>query len=70
MELQPDVRSEVRGADGQCLCGLDAEAAYEWRDLDSGTAGETPGDGLMENGLEVQVNDRPGAAMVTYRRIR
>ena len=51
-------------------CYAVAEAVYEWRDLDGGTAGETPGDGLMENGLEVQVNDRPGAAIITYRHIR
>ena len=59
-----------RAAQVFCLRGLDAEAVYEWRDLDSGTAGETPGDGLMGNGLEVLVNDRPGAAIITYRRIR
>ena len=52
------------------LRGLDAEAVYEWQDLDGGTAGETPGDGLMENSLEVQVNDQPGAAIITYKRIR
>jgi len=30
------------------------DSGHHWWDLDGGTAGEKPGDGLMENGLEVE----------------
>ena len=60
----------ARAAQVLHLRGLDAEAVDEGRDLDSGAAGETRGNGLMESGLEGQGNDRPGAAIITYRRIR
>ena len=51
------------------LRGLDAEATYEVEDLDGDDTKKTTGDALMEHGLEVRVNGRPGAAALVYRRI-
>jgi hypothetical protein len=48
------------------LQGLEAEARYEVRDLDQVKAVSTTGRQLMEEGLEVQLRERPGAKVVVY----
>jgi alpha-galactosidase len=51
------------------LIGLDPDASYALTDLDSGVGPEATGRELMEGGLEVTVTGRPGAAVVTYRKV-
>jgi alpha-galactosidase len=51
------------------LRGLDPKARYSVTDVDSGKSVEATGRDLMENGLAVTVHARPGAALVTYRRL-
>jgi alpha-galactosidase len=48
------------------LKGLDAEASYKVRDLDTGAERRLTGAELSQTGLEVRVNERPGSALVVY----
>jgi len=50
------------------LRGLQAEATYAVRDLDTEREETYTGAELMEPGLRVEVNERPGALVITYRR--
>ena len=52
------------------LYGLDEEARYAVRDLDQPLETETTGRELTESGLPVSIPQRPGAVMITYRRIK
>jgi len=59
---QPEVRLRLRG--------LEATARYRLTDLDHRDAPVwMTGKELMEDGLQVEVTDRPGAAIVVYRRV-
>jgi alpha-galactosidase len=52
------------------LRGLDAAATYEVTDLDAGVTSHFSGGDLMQKGLHVEVVGEPGAAIITYERIR
>jgi alpha-galactosidase len=49
------------------LQGLDPAATYEVTDLDVGTPAKISGKSLMEDGLAVEIKDKPGAAIFTYK---
>ena len=49
------------------LMGLDPEARYETIDLDVGTPKTATGRQLMEEGLAIEIKDKPGAAVITIR---
>ena len=51
------------------LQGLDPQATYRTTDVDTDTASEASGDKLMEEGIRVTISDKPGAALVVYRKI-
>ena len=48
------------------LCGLDPEARYRVRNLDSPQADLITGQRLMDIGLPVVLNERPSAVVITY----
>jgi alpha-galactosidase len=50
------------------LFGLDPEARYKLTNFDSDVPIETTGKDLMEKGLTVEIKDKPGAAVIMYRR--
>jgi alpha-galactosidase len=50
------------------LRGLDPKAVYVLTNFDVAGATETTGQMLMENGLTIAIKDRPGSAIVTYRK--
>jgi len=50
------------------LLGLDVAAVYTVRDLDGQSANEFSGRELMEGGLVIGIKDRPGSALLSYRR--
>ncbi|MBR2586299.1 MAG: GH36 C-terminal domain-containing protein, partial [Thermoguttaceae bacterium] len=50
------------------LYGLDAEALYTVSDYDSGTTAEFTGEELMTRGLDIEIDEAPGAAIVTYKK--
>ena len=50
------------------LRGLDPKSVYTLEDLDTGKAEDRPGKELVEEGLHVAIADRPGAALIAYRR--
>ncbi|MGA2115803.1 MAG: alpha-galactosidase [Bryobacteraceae bacterium] len=50
------------------LRGLDGKASYVVKDMDGAAEITMSGAELMERGLPVTVKERPGAAVVTYRR--
>jgi len=52
------------------LSGLDPAAKYEVIDLDVGTPTILTGKQLMEDGLRVEIKSKPGAAAITYKRIK
>jgi len=52
------------------LRGLDPKARYAVRDLDQAQETEMAGQELMESGLLVSIRTRPGAALITYRKVR
>ncbi|MBI3666363.1 MAG: alpha-galactosidase [Acidobacteria bacterium] len=52
------------------LRGLDAAARYTVTDLDSPGEFQLTGDELMEKGLPIAIKGRPGAAVLTYRRVK
>ena len=51
------------------LRGLDAAATYEARNVDAEGASKLTGRELMKKGLLVTIPTRPGAAIVTYKRV-
>jgi alpha-galactosidase len=50
------------------LCGLDPAAQYEVTDLDEGTPKKIGGKELMEQGLTVEIKNKPGAVVLAYKR--
>lgn len=52
------------------LGGLDVSARYAVTSLETGVVTEQTGRELMETGLSVSLKDRPGAAVMTYRRAK
>jgi alpha-galactosidase len=50
------------------LRGLDPDAEYSVTDLDTDKPQVATGGQLMENGLLVSVPDKPGAAVITYKK--
>jgi alpha-galactosidase len=52
------------------LCGLDSTAQYEITDLDVGAPVRRSGKDLMENGLIIEIKNRPGAALIAYKRTK
>jgi len=52
------------------LCGLNPTAKYELTDFDAGQIGTHTGNELMETGLTVTINDKPGAAIIAYKRVK
>ncbi len=52
------------------LQGLDAAATYEVTDLDVGTPTRISGEDLMGKGLNVEIKAKPGAAVITYRKVK
>ena len=51
------------------LRGLDPDAPYQVTDFDVGTPKKMTGKELMEQGLPVQIQARPGSAIMVYRKI-
>ena len=51
------------------LRGLDPKAKYRTTDVDTNIASEASGGKLREEGLRVAISDKPGAALVVYRKI-
>jgi alpha-galactosidase len=52
------------------LSGLEPDGLYRINDLDRASRLKVRGRDLMGEGLRVEVGDRPGAAVVLYRRVR
>jgi alpha-galactosidase len=52
------------------LCGLDPAAAYEIINLDAKGPVKILGQDLMQKGLKVEIKDKPGAAVMIYRRVQ
>ncbi len=50
--------------------GLDPAARYAVVDMDGGTSAIVPGSELLEQGLRVEIKDKPGAAILTYNKVR
>jgi len=51
------------------LRGLEPGACYEWRSWDSGAVGRRSGRELMEQGVCIEIADKPGSALFTYKRL-
>jgi len=52
------------------LRGLEPDARYEVANLDVGEPQQVSGRELMENGLVINIADKPGAAIVTYKKVK
>ena len=52
------------------LRGLDPAAMYEVTNVDVVGSTTVCGKALMEQGLSVEINDKPGAAVVVYRKVK
>jgi alpha-galactosidase len=52
-----------------CLKGLVRSAKYEVTDLDNGAPKRMSGKTLMEQGLIVDIKDKPGSAVILYKRL-
>jgi alpha-galactosidase len=52
------------------LRGLDPSATYELTNFDVPGTSVASGKELMEKGLPVEIKDKPGAAVIVYRRVR
>jgi hypothetical protein len=50
------------------LRGLDPAARYVVEDLDGGKVRRIAGGELMDDGLRIEISDRPGAAVIVYRK--
>jgi alpha-galactosidase len=60
----PFVRADFR------LRGLDPAAMYEVTNLDVAGSTKVSGKELVEKGLTVEITDKPGAAVIVYRRVK
>jgi hypothetical protein len=52
------------------LKGLDPAAHYEVVDMDVGTRETVSGKELLEQGVVVEIKGKPGAAILTYRKVK
>ncbi len=52
------------------LRGLDATATYEVTDLDAGTPHTVSGRDLMQHGLHVEIEAKPGASIIVYKKVQ
>jgi alpha-galactosidase len=52
------------------LRGLDPAATYEVTDLDEGKPHTHAGKDLLDRGLPVEIKDKPGAALIAYRKVK
>jgi len=52
------------------LRGLDAAANYEIFDLDRGVLGTKSGSDLMQQGLRVEIGEKPGVSVILYRKVK
>jgi alpha-galactosidase len=52
------------------LQGLEPQAVYTVENLDTGTATRATGQALLETGLTVAINDKPGTSVHIYRKAR
>ena len=52
------------------LHGLDPAANYQVADLDAGTPTILSGSELLKQGLRVEIKDKPGAAILTYTKVK
>ena len=50
------------------LRGLEADATYQVTNLDTGAEEDEGGSRLLESGLRVTIDQRPGSALIRYRR--
>jgi hypothetical protein len=50
------------------LRGLNPNGTYEVANLDVGISAKVSGKALMENGLVVEVKEKPGAAVIIYKK--
>jgi alpha-galactosidase len=51
------------------LAGLDPDGRYEWRSLDSGATIQLTGRALMEQGVSIEIAEKPGTALFVYKRV-
>jgi hypothetical protein len=51
------------------LQGLDPQAQYELKDFDKIGTSVITGSELMDPGISININTRPGSALITYKRI-
>ncbi len=51
------------------LKGLEPEAVYEFRDVDTGIAMRAPGKQWMDKGLHVEMPDKPAAKLLVYKKL-
>lgn len=51
------------------LRALEPESRYEFRDLDTNTAQRLSGRELLETGLRIQIDQRPGSQLLVYRKL-
>jgi alpha-galactosidase len=51
------------------LYGLDPVASYDFEDLDTGVTVRLSGSQLLSHGLPIAVEARPGASLISYRRV-
>lgn len=51
------------------LHGLDPEARYEWRSLDSGAVAQISGRDLLEKGVSIEIGEKPGSALFIYKSV-
>jgi alpha-galactosidase len=61
--------NQVEPARNLHLRGLDSAAMYEVTDLDTGTPNTISGKRLMQEGLQVKFLTKPGAAVITYKKV-
>jgi alpha-galactosidase len=52
------------------LQGLNAKDWYSVTNLDGGSAQRVRGKDLMEHGITIEIPDKPGAAIYTYKKVR
>jgi len=50
------------------LNAVDPTASYQVSDIDEGTSAKISGKNLLERGLPIEIKDKPGAAIITYKK--
>ena len=51
------------------LHGLEPDARYEWHSMDSGAVTRVSGRELLETGVSIEIESKPGSALYVYRRL-